>query len=204
MDKLKKLAARIIGCKASPFKEGDEEQLIAFGEERLAAMADDVESAEADGDGDGDDSKPDGDEADASGDDDGADGSDDGDDGEKDDADSVKVSQADYDEMQDALAERRAARQSRQKALATKIVAKTDVYKEADLLKRPVEELEQLAKALQCDEAPRDYSAQGTPIHEDDESVPPPPDQAAYARALKGGKSRQEAMEEARQASTTH
>lgn len=194
MDKLKKLAARIIGCEASPFKEGDEDQLIAFGEERLAEMADGLEETSGD-----DDSKPKGDEqketpdADA-----GANDSDSDDEDDK----GVTVSQDEYDEMKDALAERRAAREARQKSLAAKIVGKTDVYKEDDLQARPVEELEQLAKALKCDEPVRDYSTKGTPVHEDDDSVPPPPDQAAYARALKGGKNRQEAMEEARQAAT--
>ena len=204
MDKLKKLAARIIGCEASPFKEGDEEQLIAFGEERLVEMADAVEKEP---EGSGDDSKGDDDDqkADAGAganddDDDDSDGDGDDDDDDK----GVTVSQETYDEMQDALAERRAARESRQKALATKIVAKTDVYKEDDLLKRPVEELVQLAKALGCDEPVRDFSAISTPIHEDDDSVPPPPDQATYARALKAGKSREEAMDDARKASTTH
>ncbi len=197
MDKLKKLAARIIGCEASPFKEGDEEQLTAFGEERLVEMADAVEEEP---EGSGDDSKSDDDQkADAGA---GAndDASDDDDDADK----GVTVSQGDYDEMQDALAERRAARESRQKALAAKIVGKTDVYTEGDLVKRSVEDLEQLAKALECDEPVRDFSGMGTPIHEDDESVPPPPDQATYARALKAGKGRQDAMEEARQAATTH
>ena len=196
MNKLTKLAARIIGCEASPFKEGDEEQLIAFGEERLVEMADAVEKEPEDS---GDDSKGEGDEQDGSPNAD-AGANDDDDDADK----GVTVSQGDYDEMRDALAERRAARESRQKALATKIIAKTDVYIEGDLLKRPVEELAQLAKALGCDDPVRDFSGKGTPIHEDDESVPPPPDQATYARALKAGKSREEAMDEARKASTTH
>ncbi len=203
MNKLKKLAARIIGCEASPFKEGDEDLLIAFGEERLAEMADAVEkepegSGDDSGSGDGDGDQQADDDAGANDDDAGA--SDDDDDADK----GVTVSQQDYDEMRDALAERRAAREVRQKALATRIVAKTDVYIEGDLVKRPVEELAQLAKALGCEEPVRDFSAVSTPIHEDDDSVPPPPDQATYARALKAGKGREEAMDEARKASTTH
>lgn len=197
MDKLKKLAARIIGCEASPFKEGDEEQLVAFGEERLAEMADGLETSGVSDvstiDGDEQDGAPD---ANAGSNDDS--GSDDGD------TERVTVSQAEYNEMKEALAERRAAIQSRQKSLAAKIAGKTDVYQEVDLRTRPVEELEQLAKALKCDEPVRDYSGKGAPVHEDDDSVPPPPSQTAYARALRAGKNRQEAMEEARQAATTH
>lgn len=193
MDKLKKLAARIIGCEASPFKEGDEEQLIAFGEDRLAELAEQYEE----GDEPVGDPAPEGDEQQAA-----PEGETDDDDGDE--ADTVAVPREELDEMREALAERRAARQARQKSLAAKIVGKTDVYKEDDLLKRPVEELEQLAKALKCDEPVRDYSTKGAPIREDEDAVPPPPNQTAYARALKSGKNRQEAMEEARKAATVN
>lgn len=180
MSKLKELAGRLIACERSPFTDADAVALEAFGEDRLAAMAESFAAA----------SVPEAPAAPsppvvaptpaaATPEDDGT----------------IRLSREEVQQLRSAAAAHAASEQARKDTLVACLKNSQDAYTDAELIAMPCEALTKLARALKLDQPAPDFS--GVPFpgagSEVKGAARNPPNSYQIALAKRRGEQAQEA-----------